>query len=793
MARKRYFGDRLAEIPFLLAGPILRQVNVTSVTVWFAARQGVAGTLSVYPTGDGGTKLGPPILLGYGQTIQVGSALYLCALTATGDDPLQAGQLYAYDLALDGNDVHVDSLAQYFTGSDSVSYFNHGLPTFVLPPREVKDLKIAHGSCRKPHGQGQDSLPLLDQLLARHAATPQDRVQQLFFTGDQIYGDDVADALLWVATDVGDMLLGWTEALPIQDRNADSQDEETVYESYALRPGVRSDIAEHQAGLTATLGKGEERANSHFFTFAEYLAAYLLVWSPALWPQQFPAKAEIRGQVRVIDRWSQDVEILQSFVAMLPQVRRALANVATYMICDDHDISDDWYLNREWCERVLAKPLGYRVVFNGLMAYALCQAWGNTPEQFLPGQPGEKLLAAIERWSNSHGEDQAAAQAIARYLGMPDQTVGEWFCRDQDVKILNRHPDALRWHFWVRSCGHEVLVLDTRTWRGYPEGKGIAPPMLLSPSAFEEQLERPLSQSANPPPLTFVVLPTNLVALTVVDWVQEWDWCRDRVFTHDVGDSWNFHEVAFTRLLLTLSRYRQRLIILSGDIHYSCAVQMQVWPQFGKALSHPQSQHQAPCTLVQLTSSAIKNAETSTHVIHTKLKSLLPEPSEDWLGWRSPPTLLEVVVQDGYSSRRVKSLPAEGPYWCPTQRFWSSHGNDWIAWRLLPAPGSSPPDWRYRLRWLRRQAAVTTPFQLPERPQVSSLSWIWSNRWFQEGPEVIGHNNFCQVSFQIEAGELRVVQDSYWLAPWHPGQVVSSRFCASIGNQTEQPLPSRDE
>ena len=75
-------------------------------------------------------------------------------------------------------------------------------------------------------------------------------------------------------------------------------------------------------------------------------------------------------------------ERLEQFRSTLPAVRRALANTATYMICDDHEITDDWYFNLAWCERVLQKPLGRAIIRNGLSAYAVFQAWGNTPEQF---------------------------------------------------------------------------------------------------------------------------------------------------------------------------------------------------------------------------------------------------------------------------------------------------------------------------------------------------------------------------------------------------------------------------
>src|SRR5438093_1090106 len=71
-------------------------------------------------------------------------------------------------------------------------YPGHSLPGFVLPPEDLNQVKLLHGSCRKPHGIGKEMLSSIDTMLEDAAAHPADRPQQLFLTGDQIYGDDVA-------------------------------------------------------------------------------------------------------------------------------------------------------------------------------------------------------------------------------------------------------------------------------------------------------------------------------------------------------------------------------------------------------------------------------------------------------------------------------------------------------------------------------------------------------------------------------------------------------------------------
>ena len=99
-------------------------------------------------------------------------------------------------------------------------------------------------------------------------------------------------------------------------------------------------------------------------------------------------------------------------------------SVPTYMIFDDHEITDDWNLNQAWCKRVLAKPFGRRVIQNGLTAFAIFQAWGNTPEQFSPSKPGHALLEAAVAWSASQGTDATARANLNTMVSVPDQCAG---------------------------------------------------------------------------------------------------------------------------------------------------------------------------------------------------------------------------------------------------------------------------------------------------------------------------------------------------------------------------------
>ncbi|MBD3882946.1 PhoD-like phosphatase [Phormidium tenue FACHB-886] len=789
-------SDRLAQLPLILAGPILRRVEPDAVTVWLALKHPGTVTLQVHETRADSIML-QAVLSGSRTTVALGQFLHVVAVTASSkaSEKLQPGQVYAYDLMVQTDAAESPIPLQQALHSLAfpavpISYFNHGLPTFSLPPARLSSLKIVHGSCRKPHGGEADTLPILDELIEQNAESADDRPHQLFLTGDQVYGDDVADALLWQLTDASETLLGWSEALPTASYAG------VDLTASRLRAGHRSVVAEEWAGFTAGLHGKPECDRSHLFSLGEYAAIYLFVWSPVLWTT-LPTVAEINGTAAQAKYWDKEAGPLEEFVYTLWKVRRALANVSTYMIFDDHDISDDWNLNQAWCLQVLGKPMGQRVVQNGLLAYALFQAWGNTPDQFEPGQVGEKLLQATADWVASGGTNLAAGKTIAQCLGLPPQNPvtglpelrldGEvWVLAPASGTSSTEDCQSLQWHYIVRGSCHEVVVLDTRTWRGYPAGEASpqAPPMLLSPSAFDLQIRWPLTQTDRPQTpgtdsrivATFVVAPTNLISLRLIDWIQHWNLQQGTTFKNDVGDAWNINKVAFAKLLSVLFECRDCIIILSGDIHYGSAVRLEYWSH--DDLQTDPHANIASQMLIQLTSSAIKNSEAKTRIVHTKLKSLLPELDQDWVGWVQP----KGSSEKPQGSRRP---PRSGDKVIRRSAVWG-----WFT-------QSAPPDWRYRVHWLDRQPAQVfrrgvqwlKPAARPKRwidRFLTQFNRLWQNRWLQEGKEVVGRNNIGVVCFpeQDQLHPHEVAQDLYWYPTWKRDRVVFSRFSASLAPES---------
>ena len=49
-----------------------------------------------------------------------------------------------------------------------------------------------------------------------------------------------------------------------------------------------------------------------------------------------------------------------------------------------HDVTDDWNLTADWERTAYGHPFSKRIIGNALVAYLLCQAWGNDHDKLNP-------------------------------------------------------------------------------------------------------------------------------------------------------------------------------------------------------------------------------------------------------------------------------------------------------------------------------------------------------------------------------------------------------------------------
>ena len=684
---------KLATLPLVLAGPILRKVTEKSVTVWFALKQ--AATVTVTVSNAQGV-----LLTGSGVTCAVGTNLHIVAVTANKIAPantagtlLSFGIVYFYDATFAVGTAAPVNLAQATTAPGKtvdpklsyLAYPPYNRPSFSLPPNDISKLRLIQGSCRHPNGTGgPDCLAMLDDLILQVPTDANLRPHQLVMGGDQIYADDVAGHFLMALTAASDLLLGWQETL-------------TLPEGLPPLPGNKVPPYTRKA-VGALAGLTSAESYNHLFTLGEYICMYLFCWSDVLWTAQtFPTTADVitaavsspplapfADRIAISARSDDEIGWVQTFRDTLPKVRRALANIPSYMILDDHDVTDDYNMTPAFCRKVYTEPLGLQIVQNALVAYTLCQHWGNAPELFFrpgdapAGMPfggtpaGRQLLNSLDGVNATTYSSTATTAALRTAVGVhtyaqmaspPVAVVGSaranWLSAYHD-------PGGLTFDFTVESQTHQIIVTDSRTWRSFPPGQQHAELLPL------DQIQR---QIVNVQPATdartlIVVLSTNAPPVPGIR--QAADKPRTAAFlsnsnytndSHpDVFEAWEIPSTPFDRLVGAISTRLQPFsgvktgsaIILSGDVHTSFATRLAV--KGANPLGAAIPAEQVNVVIAQLVSSSFRNLTDKTLSQHKKGYSYPYEflvgaaNPEGFFGWTSAPATGRNV---GFTQRKT--------------------------------------------------------------------------------------------------------------------------------------------
>ncbi len=894
----------LATLPSLLCGPIVRKVLPDEVTVWVALKSPATVSLSILERQSDGQK-GGVVFSGSLETTRIGEHLHVASVRAKPDssspaNKLLRGNIYYYDLSWSG-----DNLAAH--RADLVYGDKDPLPSFLVAPLNINDLRIVHGSCRNVVGAGYDATPNLDHLIGKAwddttkkwtAARP----HQLFLTGDQIYADEGNDILLNLVGEAGSALLAgfqagalnWEEELPVQDglllidlANKTSVTTTGGFKNPSkLYPGLRTvrsgelclgfkdSIDELQPLDLLTEGlKFTAKTSNHVFGLGEFFASYLFVWSDKVWTGIFrdprlaeefaalktafdtaskkkadsnekrdksvrtaeavlgtdffknlsesdfnahvdrfhlsvsraPEKredAKAEAVKRIANGYVNLVESLFKFTVLaqgVGRVRKGLANVATYMMFDDHEVSDDWNMTKDWVHQVYASPAGLRVMQNALCAYAIFQQWGNTPERFEGDEPGRKFLDAIKDWIQSKMPAGAKSDAVLeRVIPCKIQPNGT-----KDIPLLKDgaligNEKVIRWDYAVSFGKYEALVTDARTRRSFTR-RELAPAEHLSKEAVGVQAPD-LQIAEFEPEFTLVVSPCNVV--TIPDFrkgiagtgiplkvgVSEILKMRSgaaiqkgAIFNYDpdFADSWFVAEAPFERLIARLAarmpkkdnkRVPARIIVLSGDVHFSATSRMQYWADkpFGE------SEDAANLVMAHLVSSGFKNEAGIWHFLHhagfeafdvVDEEKRLPK-TEVLAGY---PKKVDDLTPDELAKRKEVIQKTR---WFPNYRatmFAPTEGTP----SVLPYHQTDPtvkipkPDWFYRIDHMRGKKPKPSD---PNDPKLHKFENILAGgfdatiqklvknqiehfkygRNFAAGLEVIALNSIAEITFAWE-------------------------------------------
>jgi hypothetical protein len=818
-------------LPLILAGPILRRVTSTSVTVWLALSQAADVTLSVYPID---ASVAVDLATGHRKTVSLGKFLHIVCVTATqvsGRPTLAAGTVYSYDLSFNTGSTLPIPLSQAIgaLGTAAYAYGTRQLPSFALPPDDLESVRLITGSCRKPNAEGPDALAMLDDLIAASVESAVGRPHQLLLTGDQIYADEVSDILLLMLTDAATSLIGTPEPLP-------GPDDSSQFLADMAPPTTRTDRITNEAKLTT------EDTRSHLMSFGEFVSMYLFVWSDVLWPKTLPDLTDLMALPRITDKTALVIlmgEIavktsrVDNFRKTLINVRRALANVPTAMILDDHDITDDFNMIPAFCTGVYGSKLGMRIIQNGLVAYALCQHWGNAPAQFEPNATlgadpaGVWLLAQFDKQSYAQFAD---APQLSTTLGLhtPDKLLtgttsdGFWgrtstFAVFHDVGSRAQTSDCwldsktLLYHYTLEANAYQVIVTDSRTWRAFPRGGKFSPPDLIAqlqvafqigqtPKLNNRQLIVVATTNMPPTPpirqgardlLTLVKMPGSPGAAL---WYEDFD------------DSWQIERIDCARVLAEVSRkfnpdakgvHAGGFVLVSGDVHASMASRIAysaTGQQVGDAAGSPST---AELTMVQLIGSALHNQSDDTKSEHTVGYSYVPpiikgginvaehlkQPillTEGFVGWNPVTTPVRTKIgvidwDDRFTKGGNEDLLFNPDRCTQTTRdqelspFWSS--------KLVSI--TATPHYQVRLDYLKvtdsggyaTEPAVVPPSSDPLKNISDGLhAYELYVSQIRRGSEIVGLNNIGEIIFIPHPGSLVSPQLMVrYTVHWHEG------------------------
>ena len=487
---------------------------------------------------------------------------------------------------------------------------------------------------------------------------------------------------------------------------------------------------------------------------------------------------------------------VEQFFNALPKVRRALANVPTYMMFDDHDVTDDWNLNPMWRRRVHTSPLGRTLVRNALVAYALFQGWGNDPVKFEAGNEAQLLLLIQKLFPSG--------------VTTPPQTESATEIAVNLLLGLDGADPPLQWHYSYVGPRHLLLVMDNRTRRTFVSDVG--PPGNASAKAIEEQIPAgPLPPGVEavfvvaslpvigPPLFDEVIAPLSYRLYDLMNYMGHGDeQLKGMPGTNpDAIEAWAFDPKAFEALLKRLEPYR-RVIFISGDVHNGSS-------QF---LSYWKKDDQQPARFVQFTSSGLRNVmpefirftDRSFAVAQRLIRSGIGATR---LGWdQSSPPPLTLPSGNGNVPPVLQSKLQVNPVMIPA--------NGWPA----GTSEAKPPDWSWRAHVVRderpdgQRPEPARPAPLPPgtnaqtREGYSRIAARHAKQFkrLKHGRQIMFANNLGVVRFEFEpqatGRRLVVIQDLYAVHPEAPDKTKAEVYtqhrvtlAALDGAQLEETRP----
>lgn len=257
-------------------------------------------------------------------------------------------------------------------------------------------------------------------------------------------------------------------------------------------------------------------------------------------------------------------------------VRQALAVLPTYMIFDDHEVTNNWNTDPLW--RIKSLEAGMeQLLVDGLVAYWVYQGWGNLTQH----DPATMLLLSIMDAAARNDEDALEALRAAIRADIYLQT-------------------PLSWHYEIATTP-PIFVANVRTERTTilnDKDKKIYDPMRIMSSSQMDTLLQWIRQQQTPATLVVssvpLLLPPVIGLAEYVMGSRFWQHqhsqgplrrlgrrlaeIQQRIASRNSFDHWPLYNESWKALMdavtsTTSSEQTKDLIVLSGDVHFSYAME----------------------------------------------------------------------------------------------------------------------------------------------------------------------------------------------------------------------------
>ncbi len=315
----------------IVCGPIVRATSRDRTSLWVEL-SGSAAVMAVlrqhYPAPRRGSR-GTTHESRPTRTVQVMGRFY-ALMVVTG---LRPATLYRYELyvAAGGEGVPRDARAFRRLKPEQLDLSSRAYqlgPTIRTYPSTASEARFAFGSCRCFEGGIKGGTNFGDDVFEQYATylgtIAPDRITKwptlMLLLGDQIYADNVAKSVVAAMKQKG-------RVPPKLETLKARHDHLEEAKAYARQHGIPLETTAANGGF-------------HLVEYLDYADLYTAAWSAG-------------------------------------DVPRLLANVPTYMIADDHEVTDDWNITGGWVDDAAASESWHDVIIHGMMANWMYQAWGN--------------------------------------------------------------------------------------------------------------------------------------------------------------------------------------------------------------------------------------------------------------------------------------------------------------------------------------------------------------------------------------------------------------------------------